>query len=168
MDTGADRVNSLCANITSMSTLHEIRSEISALILGIDHVGIAVPDLREALSFYTGTLGLDAHHTEVNEEQGVEEAMVRFPQGDSEIQLLAPLGPDTTIGKFIEKNGPGIQQIAFRVSDVRRVAEILRSSGLRLLYEDPKVGTAGSLVNFVHPRDAGGVLIELVQTADLS
>ncbi len=141
----------------------DVTNEISHLILGIDHVGIAVPDLQESLTFYQGTLGLHCYHTEVNEEQGVEEAMLRFSDGKSEIQLLAPLGPDTTIGKFLAKQGPGIQQMALNVTDVAEVSQILQSRGIRMLYPEPRTGTAGSLVNFAHPRDCGGVLIEFVQ-----
>ncbi len=151
-----------------MNTTAGVTNEISHLIVGIDHIGIAVPDLQDALNFYQGTLGLHCHHTEVNEEQGVEEAMLTFSEGTSsegksEIQLLAPLGPDTTIGKFLAKQGPGIQQMAFRVKDVLEVARILDSRGVRMLYPQPRIGTGGSLVNFAHPRDCGGVLIEFVQ-----
>ena len=146
-----------------MSAIPGLTNEISHLILGIDHVGIAVPNLQEGLAFYQDTLGLHCHHTEVNEEQGVEEAMLKFSEGKSEIQLLAPLGPDTTIGKFLAKQGPGIQQMAFQVTDVVEVARILESRGVRMLYPHPRSGTAGSLVNFAHPRDCGGVLLEFVQ-----
>jgi methylmalonyl-CoA/ethylmalonyl-CoA epimerase len=155
--------DSAYANISSMSAISGVTNEISHLILGIDHIGIAVPNLQESLAFYEGSLGLQCHHTEVNKEQGVEEAMLKFSEGKSEIQLLAPLGPDTTIGKFLAKQGPGIQQLAFSVKDVVEVARILQSRGVRMLYPEPRVGTAGSLVNFAHPRDCGGVLIEFVQ-----
>lgn len=127
----------------------------------IDHVGIAVSDLDQAIEFYQRTLGLPLVHREVNEEQGVDEAMLGV--GDSWIQLLAPLTADSPIGKFLEKSGPGIQQMAYTVSDVRAVAAHLTAEGVRMLYPEPKVGTAGSLVNFAHPKDCGGVLIEFVQ-----
>jgi methylmalonyl-CoA/ethylmalonyl-CoA epimerase len=143
-----------------------IPPEISHLITGIDHIGIAVPELGEALNFYEGVLGLHSHHTETNAEQGVEEAMLTFPAGDAdgaEIQLLAPLGPDTTIGRFLAKNGPGIQQMALRVTNIQTVADILGGKGIRMLYPEPRIGTAGSLVNFAHPKDCGGVLLEFVQ-----
>jgi methylmalonyl-CoA/ethylmalonyl-CoA epimerase len=149
-----------------MTTSATIPPEIASLIIGIDHIGIAVPDLTEALQFYEGILGLHSHHTETNEEQGVEEAMLQFPAGGKngpDIQLLSPLGPDTTIGRFITKNGPGIQQLALRVTDIKSVAEILHSRGIRMLYPEPRIGTAGSLVNFAHPKDCGGVLLEFVQ-----
>lgn len=152
-----------CANISSMSALNAVQSEISSLIVSVDHVGIAVTDLTQAINFYQDTLGMHCHHKEINQEQGVEEAMMAFTTAQADIQLLAPLAPDTTIGKFLEKNGPGIQQLAFRVTDVRKVAEILSGKGIRMLYPEPRTGTAGSLVNFAHPKDCGGVLIEFVQ-----
>jgi methylmalonyl-CoA/ethylmalonyl-CoA epimerase len=133
----------------------------------IDHVGIAVPDLDEAVAFYARTFDLQAVHEEVNSEQGVREAMLRVGTGPdaSMIQLLAPLRPDSAIGKFLDRAGPGVQQVAYTVEDVEAVSATLRERGLRLLYDHPRRGTAGSLVNFVHPKDAGGVLIELVQPA---
>jgi methylmalonyl-CoA/ethylmalonyl-CoA epimerase len=135
-------------------------------VVAIDHVGIAVPDLEKAIAFYRDTLGLELYHDEVNEAQGTHEAMMRAP-GDSgtAVQLLAPLGPDTTIGKFIDRKGPGLQQLAYRVTDLDAVMVSLRDKGIRVLYEEPAAGTAGSRVNFVHPKDAGGVLIELVEPA---
>ena len=133
------------------------------LLIAIDHVGLAVPDLDEALEFYASTFNLRSVHEEVNEEQGVREAMLAVGDSGSFIQLLAPLSPESTIAKFLDRNGPGIQQLAYRVTDIVEVSKILRERGMRLLYEQPKNGTSGSLVNFVHPKDAGGVLIELVQ-----
>jgi methylmalonyl-CoA/ethylmalonyl-CoA epimerase len=135
------------------------------MFTAIDHVGIAVADLDEAIEFYRQTFGMRVVHEETNEEQGVREAMLAVGESGSYIQLLAPLRPDSPIGKFLNRNGPGVQQIAYRVADVRQVAETLRAAGLRLTYDEPKNGTAGSLVNFVHPKDAGGVLVELVQPA---
>ena len=133
------------------------------LLLAIDHVGIAVPDLDDALEFYADTFGLHSVHEEVNEEQGVREAMLAVGDSGSCIQLLAPLSEDSTIAKFLERNGQGIQQLAYRVGDIDAVSETLRERGVRLLYDAPKNGTAGSRVNFVHPKDAGGVLVELVE-----
>jgi methylmalonyl-CoA/ethylmalonyl-CoA epimerase len=133
----------------------------------IDHVGIAVPDLDEAVAFYARAFDLQAVHEEVNEEQGVREAMLQVGTGPdaSMIQLLAPLRPDSTIAKFLDRAGPGLQQVAYTVSDVEAVAATLRERGLRVLYDHPRRGTGGSLVNFVHPKDTGGVLVELVQPA---
>ena len=135
------------------------------LFTTVDHVGIAVPDLDEAIAFYARTFGVRSVHEETNEEQGVREAMLAVGTGDTRIQLLAPLTPESTIARFIGRSGPGLQQLAFRVEDVEAAAAVLRERGLRLLYDTPRRGTSGSRVNFVHPRDAGGVLVELVEPA---
>ena len=140
------------------------------LFVCIDHVGVAVPDLDAAIALYTSAYGMTVAHREVNEEQKVEEAMMQINAegGDSttqRIQLLAPLNDESTIAKFIDRNGPGLQQLAFRVTDVEAVSETLRQRGLRLLYDAPKRGTANSRINFVHPKDTGGVLVELVEPA---
>ena len=129
----------------------------------IDHVGIAVADLDAAVEMYEKAFGMRCVHTEVNEEQGVREAMLEVGSSGSYLQLLAPLSPDSPIGKFLDRNGPGIQQMAYRVDSIDEVSAHLRGQGLRLLYDEPKQGTAGSRVNFVHPRSAGGVLVELVE-----
>ncbi|EKF25699.1 methylmalonyl-CoA epimerase [Mycolicibacterium hassiacum DSM 44199] len=131
-------------------------------------MGIAVPDLDAAIKWYHDHLGMIVLHEEVNEEQGVREAMLAVrgaPVGSSEIQLLAPLNEKSTIAKFIDTRGPGLQQLAYRVSDIDALSERLRADGLRLLYDAPKRGTANSRINFIHPKDAGGVLIELVEPA---
>jgi methylmalonyl-CoA/ethylmalonyl-CoA epimerase len=133
------------------------------LLAAIDHVGVAVWDLDAAIRFYSDTFGLEVAHQEVNEEQGVREAMLPVGESGSCIQLMAPLTPDSVIARFLDRRGPGIQQLAYRVVDIAAVSEEFRSRGLRLLYHEARRGTAGSLVNFVHPRDAGGVLVELVQ-----
>jgi methylmalonyl-CoA/ethylmalonyl-CoA epimerase len=137
-------------------------------VLAVDHVGIAVPDLDAAIEFYTSTFGLVATHEEVNEEQGVREAMLSAPgdaAGGAAVQLLAPLRPDSAIGRFLDRNGPGIQQMAYRVADIDATSAALRAKGVRLLYDEPRRGTADSRINFVHPKDAGGVLVELVEPA---
>jgi methylmalonyl-CoA/ethylmalonyl-CoA epimerase len=133
------------------------------LFVAIDHVGIAVPDLDEAIAFYRDAFGMRLLHEETNEEQGVREAMVGVGDSGSCIQLLAPLGPESTIAKFLDRSGPGIQQLAYRVTDVEQVSAVLRERGLRLLYDAPRRGTSNSRVNFIHPKDAGGVLVELVE-----
>lgn len=135
------------------------------LLIAIDHVGIAVPDLDDALELYSSVFGLHSIHEEVNAEQGVREAMLAVGDSGSCIQLLAPLNEDSTIAKFLARNGQGIQQIAYRVTDIDKVSAILRDRGVRLLYDVPKRGTSDSRVNFVHPKDAGGVLVELVEPA---
>lgn len=135
------------------------------LFTAIDHVGVAVADLDEAIAFYETTFGMRLAHREVNEEQGVAEAMIAVGDSGSCIQLLAPLSESSTIAKFLERNGPGMQQLAYRVSDIDAVMAVLRERGVRLLYDAPRRGTSDSRVNFVHPKDAGGVLIELVEPA---
>ena len=135
------------------------------LFTAIDHVGVAVTDLDAAIAFYTETFGMALAHQEVNEEQGVREAMMAVGGSGSHIQLLAPLTPESTIAKFLERSGPGVQQVAYRVEDVEAVSAILRERGLRLLYDEPRRGTSNSRVNFIHPKDAGGILVELVQPA---
>nr|WP_246142508.1 methylmalonyl-CoA epimerase [Nocardioides rubriscoriae] len=135
------------------------------LFTAIDHVGMAVPDLDEAIAFYRDTFGMTLAHEETNQEQGVREAMMAVGESGSHVQLLAPLSEESTIAKFIGRNGPGCQQVAYRVIDVEQVSAILRERGLRLLYDAPKRGTSDSRINFVHPKDAGGVLVELVEPA---
>jgi methylmalonyl-CoA/ethylmalonyl-CoA epimerase len=135
----------------------------AGLFTKIDHVGIAVPDLDEAIAFYRDNYGIRSVHEEINEEQGVREAMLAVGDGLTRIQLLAPLNAESTIAKFIDRNGPGVQQIAYTVADIDAVSATLRERGLRLLYDQPRRGTADSRVNFIHPKDAGGVLVELVE-----
>lgn len=135
------------------------------LFEAIDHVGIAVSDLDAAKQFYADVFGMTVRHEETNEEQGVREAMLSVGESGSSIQLLAPLSPESPIAKFIDKRGTGIQQLAYRVRDLDAVSATLRERGAELLYDQPKRGTANSRVNFIHPRSAGGVLIELVEPA---
>ncbi len=140
----------------------------SDLFLCVDHVGYAVANLDDAIAFHCGVLGWRVLHRETNVEQGVEEAMLGTgAQGaeNAQIQLLAPLSPDSTIGKYLAKNGPGIQQVAYRVADIDAVSEALRAAGVRLLYPEPKIGTVGSRIQFVHPKDTGGILLEIVEPA---
>jgi methylmalonyl-CoA/ethylmalonyl-CoA epimerase len=141
---------------------------LGSLVVAVDHVGIAVPDLDEAIRWYADTLGLVSTHEETNTEQGVREAMLAAPgdrTGATMVQLLAPLDENSTIAKFIDRNGPGLQQVAYRVRDVAEAGDALRAKGLRMLYDEPRRGTSDSRVNFVHPKDAGGVLVELVEPA---
>jgi methylmalonyl-CoA/ethylmalonyl-CoA epimerase len=140
----------------------------SALVTAVDHVGIAVPDLDVAIKWYHDYLGMIVLHEEVNEDQGVREAMLSVrgaPKGSAQIQLMAPLDDTCTIAKFIDKRGPGIQQLAYRVSDLDTLSKKLREQGARLLYDTPRRGTANSRINFIHPKDSGGVLVELVEPA---
>jgi methylmalonyl-CoA/ethylmalonyl-CoA epimerase len=133
------------------------------MLTRIDHVGLAVRDLDEAVDFYARTFDVHVVHEEVNEEQGVREVMLDVGGSGSCIQLLAPLRPDSPIGKFLDRSGEGIQQVAYGVDDIDAVSATLRARGVRLLYDEARPGTAGSRVNFVHPKDAMGVLIELVE-----
>ena len=135
------------------------------LFTAIDHVGIAVPDLDAAIAFYRDTYGMRLAHEETNEEQGVREAMMAVGDSGSCIQLLAPLSEESTIAKFLDRSGPGIQQMAYRVTDVEAVSAILRERGLRLLYDEPRRGTSSSRININHHKDAGRVLVELVEPA---
>lgn len=132
-------------------------------VLGIDHVGIAVADLDAAITMYEQSFGMRCVHREVNIEQGVREAMLEVGDSGGYLQLLAPLTPDSTIARFLEAHGPGIQQMAYRVDSIDEVSAHLRAQGMRLLYDEPRTGTAGSRVNFIHPKSAGGVLVELVE-----
>ena len=136
----------------------------------IDHVGVAVADLDEAIAFYGRVFGMQCLHQETNVEQGVREAMLAVgPTAEGGcIQLLAPLSPESTIAKFLDRNGPGVQQVAYTVDDVDATCAALRERGVRLLYDTPRRGTANSRINFVHPKDAGGVLVELVEPASAS
>jgi methylmalonyl-CoA/ethylmalonyl-CoA epimerase len=138
----------------------------TALITAVDHVGIAVADLDAAIKWYHDNLGMIVLHEEVNEGQGVREAMLSVrgaPVGSAQIQLMSPLDENSPIAKFLDKRGPGLQQLAYRVSDIDALTERLRAQGIRLLYDAPRRGTANSRINFIHPKDAGGVLVELVE-----
>ena len=140
--------------------------ENTDLFVCFDHVGLAVPNLDEAIEFHTNVLGWRLLHRESNEEQGVEEAMIGT--GDqlsqnAQIQLLAPLNENSTIAKFLDRNGPGMQQLAYRVTDLDKVSATLRDRGVRLLFPEARRGTNDSRINFCHPKDTGGVLLELVE-----
>lgn len=138
---------------------------MASLFSKIDHVGLAVPDMDAAIAFYRDMFGVLSVHEETNEEQGVREAMLQVGEGATMIQLLAPLDEQSTIAKFLDRSGPGVQQVAYTVDDIEAVCATLRERGLRLLYDAPRHGTSDSRVNFIHPKDAGGVLVELVEPA---
>jgi methylmalonyl-CoA/ethylmalonyl-CoA epimerase len=130
----------------------------------IDHVGVAVEDMDGALALYRDTLGMPLAHRETVEEQGVEAALLDV--GDAHVELLSPLGPETAVGKYLAKRGPGIHHVAYAVSDIEAELERLRGAGLRLIDETPRVGIRNSRVAFVHPAAVGGVLTEIVQPAE--
>jgi methylmalonyl-CoA epimerase len=127
----------------------------------IDHVGVAVEDVDAALGLYRDSLGMALVHRERVESQGVDAALLDI--GDGHVELLAPLGPQTPVGKFLSKRGPGLHHVAYRVEDVAETLAALAAAGLRLIDESPRVGIRGSLVAFLHPASTGGVLTEIVQ-----
>jgi methylmalonyl-CoA/ethylmalonyl-CoA epimerase len=132
----------------------------------IDHVGIACHDLDEKISFYETTFGLVVASIEVNEDQGVKEAMLQVadgPAGASYVQLLEPLGPDTPVGRFLAKRGEGVHHVGYGVDDVAAALKAIGAQGVRLLDERPRHGSMGASIAFLHPKDVGGVLTELVQ-----
>ena len=129
----------------------------------IDHVGIAVEDLDGALALFEGTFGMPVVHRETVEEQGVEAALLDV--GENHVELLRPLGPDTPVGKFLAKRGPGIHHVAYQVTDIESALERCREAGLRLIDESPRTGIRSSRVAFLHPSASGGVLTEIVQPA---
>jgi methylmalonyl-CoA epimerase len=129
----------------------------------IDHVGVAVEDIDAALALYRDSLGMALVHRETVESQGVDAALLDI--GDGHVELLAPLSPETPVGKFLAKRGPGLHHVAYRVENVSETLSALAASGLRLIDESPRVGIRGSLVAFLHPASTGGVLTEIVQPA---
>ena len=131
------------------------------MILGVHHVGIAVDDLETAVERYRRMFGIEPSHRERIEDQGVDEVL--FDVGGSAIQLLGALGPDTPVGTFLEKRGPGMHHVAYAVADVAAAIERLRADGVRLVDEEPRRGSRGTTIAFVHPGGVGGVLVELVQ-----
>jgi methylmalonyl-CoA epimerase len=129
----------------------------------IDHVGVAVAELEPALELYRDRFELVAAHREVVEEQGVEAVLLDV--GENHVELLAPLAPDTPVGRFLERNGPGLHHLAYQVADIERTLGELRDAGLELIDERPRTGIRGSRVAFLHPRSTVGVLTEIVQPA---
>jgi methylmalonyl-CoA/ethylmalonyl-CoA epimerase len=129
----------------------------------IDHVGIAVEDLDAAIALYENTYKMELVHRETVTEQGVEAVLLDV--GENHVELLTPLGPDTPVGKFLAKKGPGLHHVAYQVSDIEAVLEELQGAGLRLIDETPRVGIRNSRVAFLHPSATGGVLTEIVQPA---
>jgi methylmalonyl-CoA/ethylmalonyl-CoA epimerase len=129
----------------------------------IDHIGVAVEDLDAALELYADVLKLPVVHRETIAAFGVEAVLLDV--GESHVELLAPLGPDSFVGKFLAKNGPGLHHVAYQVTDIEAVLASLKDSGLRLIDEEPRTGIRNSRVAFVHPAAVGGVLTEIVQPA---
>jgi len=146
-------------------TIPPVTGLLGDLIVGLDHVGIAVTDLDAAIDWYAGILGARLVHREVNEEQAVAEAMLTVGDRQAQVQLLASTAPDSPIGRFIAQRGPGLQQVAVRVRDIEESMRRLAAAGVALVDAEPRRGTAGSRIAFLHPRATGGVLIELVEQA---
>jgi len=134
------------------------------MLTQIDHVGIAVSDLREAVERYRRTFGIEPVHRERMDDQGVEEVL--FAVGESFVQLLGALGPDTPVGRFLGKWGPGVHHVGYRVASVADALEHLRAEGIGLIDEAPRPGSRGTTIAFVHPKDTGGVLVELVEAPE--
>lgn len=143
-----------------------VENVLAGHIVRIDHVGIAVPDLDAALMFYVGQLGLSVTHREVNPDQLIEEAMLSDAQSEVALQLIAPTHTESAIARFLDKRGPGLQQIAYRVHNIEEACSAASAAGLRLVYDAPRPGTLNSRINFIHPASTGGVLIELVEPAN--
>lgn len=136
------------------------------MLTRIDHVGIACHDLEEKIAFYEGTFGLVVASREINEAQGVKEAMLHVadgPAGASYVQLLEPLHPQTPVGKFLAKRGEGVHHVGYGVDDVAAALQAIGGTGVRLLDQRPRHGSMGAAIAFLHPKDMGGVLTELVQ-----
>lgn len=145
------------------------------LLTRIDHVGIACRDLDAAVGLYQARFGLEVAGLEVNEEQGVREAMLRVGAGGAAaglsggyVQLLEPLGPETTVGRFLERRGEGIHHIGYGVTDINAALAELGGTGIRLLDQRPRHGSLGASIAFLHPGDLGGVLTELVESVTLA
>ena len=130
----------------------------------IDHIGVAVEDLDQAVALYRDNLGMREQHRETVEEQGVEAVLLEI--GDGHVELLSPLGSETAVGRFLEKRGPGIHHVAYRTEDIDSTLESVRAAGLSLIDEQPRVGIRNSRVAFVHPKSTGGVLTEIVEPAE--
>ncbi|MBO4275259.1 MULTISPECIES: methylmalonyl-CoA epimerase [Microbispora] len=138
------------------------------MLLRIDHVGVACNNLEEKIEFYESVFGLTVVSREVNEEQGVREAMLHVADGDqgaSYVQLLEPLHPDTAVGKFLAKRGEGVHHIGYGVADVTKALEEIGAKGVRLIDQRPRHGSMGASIAFLHPKDVGGVLTELVESS---
>jgi methylmalonyl-CoA/ethylmalonyl-CoA epimerase len=130
----------------------------------IDHIGVAVDDLDEAIALYAEKLGMALQHRETVEEQGVEAVLLGV--GESHVELLRPLGPDTAVGKFLSRSGPGLHHVAYGTDDIRSALEAVRGAGLELIDQEPRIGIRGSRVAFLHPKSTGGVLTELVEAPE--
>ena len=130
----------------------------------MDHIGVAVEDLEESIALYSERLGMPLEHRETVEEQGVEAVLLGV--GESHVELLRPLGPDTAVGKFLARSGPGLHHVAYGTDDIESALDALRGAGMRLIDEQPRIGIRGARVAFLHPKSTGGVLTELVEAPE--
>jgi methylmalonyl-CoA/ethylmalonyl-CoA epimerase len=154
--------------LMSMTRMPSDLGSVLPGLLGLDHVGVAVADLETAISFYRDVLGMRVVHREDNLDQQVAEAMLTSSEAgpvSNQLQLLMPLTENSVLQRFLVRRGSGLHHVAYAVSDVRSASSILRQCGVRVLYDAPRAGTRGSQINFVHPKDTGGVLLELVEQA---
>jgi methylmalonyl-CoA/ethylmalonyl-CoA epimerase len=133
------------------------------MLSAIDHVGVAVESIDAALELYRDKLGMPLVHREIVTEQGVDAALLDV--GDGHVELLQPLGPETAVGKFLSRRGPGLHHVAYRVASVQQTLDACAAAGMRLIDEQPRTGIRGSRVAFLHPASTGGVLTEIVQPA---
>ena len=130
----------------------------------IDHIGVAVEDLDDAMRLYAERFEMAEQHRETVEEQGVEAVLLEV--GEGHVELLSPLGPDTAVGRYLDRSGPGLHHVAYRTDDIDSALQHVRDAGLRLIDEQPRVGIRGSRVAFLHPKSTGGVLTELVEPSE--
>ena len=130
----------------------------------MDHIGVAVENLDESIALYSERLGMPLEHRETVEQQGVEAVLLGV--GESHVELLRPLGPDTAVGKFLARRGPGLHHVAYGTDDIESTLEALRGAGVRLIDEQPRIGIRGARVAFLHPKSTGGVLTELVEAPE--
>ena len=130
----------------------------------MDHIGVAVENLDESIALYSEQLGMPLEHRETMEQQGVEAVLLGV--GESHVELLRPLGPDTAVGRFLAKRGPGLHHVAYGTDDIESTLEALRGAGVRLIDEQPRIGIRGARVAFLHPKSTGGVLTELVEAPE--
>nr|WP_076388204.1 methylmalonyl-CoA epimerase [Vaginimicrobium propionicum] len=136
----------------------------------IDHIAYVCPDADEAAKFYVDTLGYFELHRETNDDQGILEIMLApsktLTEHMTQIQVISPTRDDASTAKWLEKNRPGLHHMAWRCNDIEAVSKVLRERGMRLIYDEPRIGTGGSKINFIHPKSGKGVLIEIVQPGE--
>ena len=130
----------------------------------MDHIGVAVEDLEEAVALYRDRLGMREQHRETVEEQGVHAVLLEI--GQAHVELISPIRPEGSVARFLERNGPGLHHVAYRTDDIEATLRGLVSAGLRMIDEEPRIGIGGSRVAFVHPKSTGGVLTEIVEPAE--